>query len=376
MNRRPIVMYLGGFAKIGGIEAFARDFLLAIAPAHPDRELVIWGGRGTGHPLLNEIAASGARISRSPWRWGCVWNLPDYLLVPIGLRAVRRAAAVVFKRPPPLSILRRLRRASRRTGRRIPFILVTPYRPAEYWGASPNVSELENFDVITVQSEEGARDLERAGYGGRIENIPYLPPEATALVDYPSSLGGNVIRLGFLGRLVAQKNVGYLLEVYHALTQAGAGFQYELHLFGDGAQRKELERRCAELALPGVTFHGEVPRSDVGRVIDFCDLFLNTSVTEGQCLAALEVLGRGRPLVATPVGALPEVLRQSELGRLAPLRDARSFAAAVADLSDSIRRGRTTPKAVVAVFRERFDYNAILNRYLDLLGDAGTTPSG
>jgi hypothetical protein len=30
MNNRPIVMYLGGFAKLGGIETFARDFLLAM----------------------------------------------------------------------------------------------------------------------------------------------------------------------------------------------------------------------------------------------------------------------------------------------------------------------------------------------------------
>ncbi len=31
---RPIVMYLGGFAQVGGIETFARDFLLAIRAGH------------------------------------------------------------------------------------------------------------------------------------------------------------------------------------------------------------------------------------------------------------------------------------------------------------------------------------------------------
>ena len=67
-------MYLGGFAKVGGIEAFARDFLLAMAETYPDRELVMWGKRDNGNRLLKDIADSGAQISRSPWCWGCRWN--------------------------------------------------------------------------------------------------------------------------------------------------------------------------------------------------------------------------------------------------------------------------------------------------------------
>ncbi|HEV3271718.1 MAG TPA: glycosyltransferase [Candidatus Methylacidiphilales bacterium] len=371
MKKRRIVMYLGGFAKVGGIEAFARDFLLAIAATYPERELVMWGNRGKDHRLLNDIVNSGATISRSPWRWGCRWNVPDYVLAPIGLTAVRRAAAVIFQRPPPPRILRLLRRAGGQNGRRIPFILVMPYRPAEYWGASPASSQFENFDVIAVQSEEGVHDLEKAGYRGRIENIPYLPPESEPPADYPARRGDGTIRLGFLGRMAAQKNLGYLLEIYQVLTQKLRGDnRYELHLFGDGGQHQELKQRCADLALQNVVFHGETPRSEVARAIDSCDIFLNTSLTEGQCLAALEVLSRGRPLIATPVGALPEVLRDDELGRLAPLDDASAFAAAVVEVAHAIRVGRMTPQSVAAAFKARYDYESILKRYLDLL--AGT----
>jgi len=367
MNRRPIVMYLGGFARVGGIESFARDFLLGIADAYPERELVIWGGRERGHALLEDIARSGAKISGSPWRWGCTWRVPDYLLAPIGLSSVRRAAAVIFKRPPPVRILRWLRRASQSTGRRIPFILITPYRPLEYWGRTPDLREIGSFDVITVQSEDGRRDLQSFGYPGRIENIPLLPPEVAALVDFPNRRQPGLIRLGFLGRLAAQKNLRYLFEIYRILTSGNAGLRYELHLFGDGPEREELRARAAELALPGVTFHGETPRAGISQAIDSCDLFLNTSLTEGQCLVALEVLSRGRPLVATPVGALPGVLSQRELGLLAPLDDPRAFAAAVTDVAQKISDGSLTPKSVAGAFRERFDRAAILRRYLDLL---------
>ncbi len=367
MKPRPLVMYLGGFAPVGGIEAFARDFLLAIADAYPERELVIWGSRSTENVLLGDIARSGAKISGSPWRWGCAWRMPDYVLAPIGRSAVQRAAAVIFKRPPPPAVLGYLRRSAQATGRRIPFILITPYRPLEYWGPSPDLGFLANFDVIAVQSEDGRLDLETSGYRGRIVHIPLLPPDTAAPVAFPARSEPGLFRLGFLGRLAAQKNVRYLLDVYRQLALGQGGLRYELHLFGDGEQREELERRRAELGLSGVTFHGMIPRAEVARAIDSCDLFLNTSVTEGQCLVALEVLSRGRPLVATPVGALPEILREAELGRLAPLDDPAAYANTVAEVARRISDGAITPESVVTSFRRRYDHAAIVNRYLDLL---------
>ena len=114
--------------------------------------------------------------------------------------------------------------------------------------------------------------------------------------------------------MAAQKNLPYLLEIFQALTQqTEPDRRYELHLFGDGTERAQLEQKCRG-ARAEMWFYGETPRSEIAFAIDSCDLFLNTSLTEGQCLVALEVLkSRGRPLVATPVGALPEVLGQSEL---------------------------------------------------------------
>jgi glycosyltransferase involved in cell wall biosynthesis len=131
-----------------------------------------------------------------------------------------------------------------------------------------------------------------------------------------------------------------------------------------------LERTCAALSWQNVVFHGETPRAGVARAIDSCDIFLNTSLTEGQCLVALEVLSRGRPLVATPVGALPEVLRQSELGRLAPLDDPKAFATAVREIIEAIQASRITPASVVAAFRIRYDRAEIVKRYLNLLAEA------
>ncbi len=88
-------------------------------------------------------------------------------------------------------------------------------------------------------------------------------------------------------------------------------------MFGDGHLRKNLEELACGLGIEKfVVFHGNIPNSRVPEVIASCHLFAFTSINEGQCLAALEILSCGRPLVATDVGALPEILSDSCLGRL------------------------------------------------------------
>ena len=149
-----------------------------------------------------------------------------------------------------------------------------------------------------------------------------IPPKP--ITPHPFPDGGHCLRLGFLGRLVPQKNLVYLLEAFEHLVAGRAGacsepVSWELHLFGDGPTKQELESAAAARGLESrVHFHGAVPHDAVAAAIDQCHLFAFSSVSEGQCLAALEILSRGRPIVATPVGAFPEFLTAPELGQLCP----------------------------------------------------------
>jgi glycosyltransferase involved in cell wall biosynthesis len=366
VERDTVVMYLGGFAPVGGIESFAHDFLLAIENAYPRRELAIWGHGSRRNPSLARIIDHGVKVHRTPWRWGCRWNLPDYILYRYARGTLSRASVVFFKRPPPRPILSALRKAHPK----IPFVMVMPYRPLEYWGPSPHPDDVSVFDVIVVQSDQGRGDLKAFGYAGRIENIPYITPPTFIPVSFPCKLDAGVIKLGFLGRLEAQKNLGYLLECYRSLlSMINPETRCQLHLFGDGSQRENLQATCAHLDLKEVFFHGNVSRPEVAAAIDSCDLFLNTSLTEGQCLVALEVLSRGRPFVTTPVGALPEVIESEELGALAPLGDSTAFAKHLMRMIALISDGRLTPESVQAEYRRRYNRDKIISKYTDLIAE-------
>ena len=370
MRRETIVMYIGGFSPVGGIESFTHDFLVAIANTYPDRELAVWGQGPRNNPLLNAIIDSGVKIRHTPWRWGCRWNVPDYVLYLLARATMKRASVVIFKRPPPRPILKALRKAALTAEPRPPFVLITPYRPLEYWGSSPEPAELNPFDAIVVQSDEGQDDLQRAGYKGRIAKIPYVTPPTSPPVPFPCTVDTNVIKLGFLGRLEPQKNLLYLLECYRILFDTSdKDLRYELHLFGEGSEKAKLESASNALGLKCVFSHGKVDRAEVSAAIDSCDLFINTSLTEGQCLVALEVLSRGRPFVTTPVGALPEVISNDELGALAPLGDAISFAKQLMRVIALIFKGRLTPESVQANYLSRYDRDKIIKQYTDLISD-------
>jgi glycosyltransferase involved in cell wall biosynthesis len=244
--------------------------------------------------------------------------------------------------------------------------------------APPAASTINAFDLIIVQTAGFADELRDLGYAGLLETIPLIPPKIGSACPLPPSKDS--IRLGFLGRLVPQKNLVYLLDALRHLVE-GQGrpttgpWSWELDIFGDGPARGELEAAVIARGLQArVHFHGAVPHHSVHAAIDRCHLFAFSSVSEGQCLAALEILSRGRPIVATPVGAFPEFLTAPELGRLAPLDDPTQFAAGLSQVGFALMRGLLTPQSVRNRFIHMFPHDEIVDSYCDLIGGPICTP--
>jgi len=359
-----MLFYAGGFAPIGGIEAFICNLSGALASHNDSIEVLCWGPESD---LLSDIAHWG-RVRRQRFRWGCRIFAPDLALAACaGVHQVLRHDIVVLTKMPPWPVLRLLRYASR-LHRYRPLVYVTPYRPREMWrDTKPPRAVLNLIDAIIVQASGFADDLRAYGYRGAIETIPYIPPR----LDPPSALPdcGSVIRIGFIGRLVPQKNLLYLLKAFAHLptgdsTSRSAPRSWELHLFGDGDQRPALENAASAFGLhKQICFHGAIPHDAVPAAIDRCHLFAFSSIAEGQCLAALEILARGRPIVATPVGAFPEILIIPELGAIAPLDDAAQFARALAQVGSNLIEGRTKPQAVQGRFDSLLCHDEIVQKY-------------
>ncbi len=93
-----------------------------------------------------------------------------------------------------------------------------------------------------------------------------------------------------------------------------AGLDFRLVLAGDGPLRNSLQKQVSALGLDNcVSFVGKVSEEELPLMYGACDAFvLPTRSLECFGLIAIEALSAGRPVLATPVGAIPEVLRNFE----------------------------------------------------------------
>ncbi len=106
---------------------------------------------------------------------------------------------------------------------------------------------------------------------------------------------GGPLRLLFVGRLEAQKNVARLIDAVGLAEQ-----KIQLRVVGDGSLRPELEQRAAALGVP-VEFAGALFEDELLRAYAEADAFVLPSDREGMALAALEAMAAGLPVIATDV---------------------------------------------------------------------------
>jgi glycosyltransferase involved in cell wall biosynthesis len=131
-----------------------------------------------------------------------------------------------------------------------------------------------------------------------------------------------------VGRLVEAKAFDRLIDAIRALDDPS------LHclIVGDGSLRESLATRAA---LEGVQDHvhlvGFRQPQEVKRIVQACDIFVLSSTTEGTPVALLEAAALSRPIVATRVGGIPDVLRDGEHAFLVDPGDSSQLAMAIRD---------------------------------------------
>ena len=113
-------------------------------------------------------------------------------------------------------------------------------------------------------------------------------------------------------------------------------------LVGNGVCRTSLEELACKLNLVDhTTFLGDVPPEIIPAIFALSDLSVCASNSEMLPAAVLEAMAAGRPVVATSVGGIPEILENGSSGLLVAPSDAGGMAAAICDLlADPAKRRR------------------------------------
>jgi len=195
--------------------------------------------------------------------------------------------------------------------------------------------------VFTV-SEDLKRHLVAEGFPSKQVDVIYngidvgsLPaPAARVAVRRRLDLDDDAIVAGTIARLDPVKDLRTLIQAVAAANASGhqrSGTRLVLCIIGDGAEREGLEKATDELGARSlVRFLGHC--DDAREWLAGCDIYVNSSISEGISLTILEGMAAGLPVVATRVGGTPEIVNES-CARLVPARDPDALASALTELS-------------------------------------------
>ena len=129
-----------------------------------------------------------------------------------------------------------------------------------------------------------------------------------------------------VGRLVWEKRIQNVLDVWPAIRSNFA--DATLLVIGGGEYEQDFRSRN----VPGAIFLGEIP--DVAPYLRASDLLVMVSEYEGFSLSTLEGLACGLSVVATPVGAVPELITHGENGWIVPIDDLPQLQTAILHLME------------------------------------------
>jgi len=164
----------------------------------------------------------------------------------------------------------------------------------------------------------------------------------------------------FLGWVVPTKGVGELVEAWSRLNPPG----WRLDIVGpvDDSYRNAL---LAGHVAANIRFVGQVSHEEAMRRMAACDLFVFPSYTEGFPNVVVEAMALGRPIIASDVGAIPEMLAESA-GVLVKSRDVEALVDGLnAVIGDEKLRERLASRALERA-RGLYSIEVVFDAYKDL----------
>ena len=229
------------------------------------------------------------------------------------------------------------------------------------------IKTINEYDVITYQNESGLKKLKKY-YKGRVE-------PATMGVDFEKFrlLDKAVCRkeLGLpqdkkillsVGRINRNKRQADLIELMNRLEP---DYDFVLVITGHGFEEEEesLKKVSGTLLEKGkILFTGYIRGEKLVKYYNSADVFLMTSYSEAGPVSSMEAIACGLPIITADTGAVCDFLKEDNSGVTVPRDDFREFEAEV----KSFLEGRTIKTTNREKARERYDWNVVARKFIDI----------
>lgn len=222
--------------------------------------------------------------------------------------------------------------------------------------------------VVTTAETVRTAMIQRNGIEpSRIVSIPsgvdldrFYPSKPDTTLKETLGIADSHIVVGTVAFLRSYKGIHHLLHAVHLIAQAIP--EVKCLIVGDGPEDIALRRLVKDLSLSNhVIFTGF--RSDIPRLLSLVDVFVLPSTEgEGTPQALLQAMAMERPVVATAVGGIPEVVHDRVTGLIVPPNDIRSLTDAVTLICRDRALGERLGKAARQLILDSCSLETMLDR--------------
>jgi glycosyltransferase involved in cell wall biosynthesis len=180
--------------------------------------------------------------------------------------------------------------------------------------------------------------------------------------------------VGYIGRLSEEKGVLNFVKAIPKVMEKENGIRFLVG--GDGQLRDKIEEYLDVAGLNDkVKLTGWIPSEEFSTYLNELKLFVLPSYTEGLPYTILEAMACGTPVLATPVGAIPDVIKDGETGFIMEDNSSECIAENVIRALEHPDLERIVESAKVLVERE-YTYEAAVKGYREILDNLGVEKCG
>lgn len=163
----------------------------------------------------------------------------------------------------------------------------------------------DDLPAIPIEAVSNGIDLSR-----------FRPTKPSAAIYKKFNIPKDHLVISYIGRLDSEKHISVLIDAFN-YVQASTKQPVHLLIVGFGTDSDRLENQVYQLDLHDkVTFTGRVTDDEIVELHKVGDVFCMPSPAELQCIAAMEAMASGKPVVAVDAGALRELCQDGRNGFL------------------------------------------------------------
>lgn len=202
-----------------------------------------------------------------------------------------------------------------------------------HWDLIASTAGVASYLDLRVALSESVRDRFMAA-GTPAQKIRFMR-NGVDLEQFPAAAPStnSIKNIVFVGRLDPVKQPLLIADIGHELTKLRPQRDFRFSIAGDGPERQRFQQRVRKFGLQDAfDFRGHV--ADLAPMYESADLVILPSRSEGVPLVVLEAMASARPVVASKVGSIPEVLDSSCGILIDDATSATRFAQAIQSLLD------------------------------------------